>query len=779
MTRLDARRPGARLEAEDWQVGQIVLGGYTVDALLGRGSFGQVYRVSVGMPVPRRYAVKRLAAQERAQRYRCLRELQAWVDLPEHPHLVTLRFPHLDDQALYLFADCIDGGTLAARPPIDDPTELIDVGLQLAWGLHACHLQGLVHADVKPANVFVTPEGIVKLGDFGISRSREAARRGGMALGTARFRSPEQQRGEALDHRSDLWSWGATLEAAARPSALAPLRELLDRCKAPDPRNRPASALEAASWLQQRRQQAEPRRLAWPEPAPQAEQAFERRGRHGQAWPARDDPLVRAAEGMGRRAKLVGELAAFDTARTELLARLAATGADATLREHLEREQAEVEMSLTLICEQLNDLPGRLQHANSAVDLLTRLPLHAHGQRMSLARAWTERALVRMTQHEHEAAVADLDRAESMLDRCPTDGGEDEGDVVWQRSRVALDRSAALLDLGRIDEAVRDAQSAVALRTQVDRSRTGYASGFGVALGNLANALNAAGRRDQALAAFQRAVEALQAACWRPRDVLLTHALICNNRGVALIDAGRLGEAIDSFDAAIGLYRPLAPGGVDAMDGLAWALSNRTVALQDAHRWEEACRCGQEAVQLHELLITVRPELAIELANALANLASAESGAGRQEPALVAGQRGLAVLQGVMDGHPAPSLRMLLLQGLLLIGIGEACRLSLELERAALHFTQAIDMLQRRLALRPGAVAEKALASAYEQHAMALQSLDQPERALQQERLALICWQSLAGRDDALYRPGLAACEERIASLQAQAVQTLVVRPRS
>ncbi len=99
---------------------------------------------------------------------------------------------------------------------------ILNVAIQFAWGLHAAQELGLVHQDVKPGNVLMTPDGIAKVSDFGLARGRAGAERnpaqhtlqsilvswGGM---TEAYCSPEQAAGKPLSHRTDVWSWGLSV----------------------------------------------------------------------------------------------------------------------------------------------------------------------------------------------------------------------------------------------------------------------------------------------------------------------------------------------------------------------------------------------------------------------------------------------------------------------------------------------------------------------------------------------------------------------------------------
>jgi len=205
-----ARRPGA--------LGR--LGHYEVLEVLGRGAFGVVFR-AFDEVLHRVVAVKCLApelAVTSPARKRFLREARAAAGV-RHDNVVQVHA--IEEQPLpYLVMEFVPGqslqGVLDKSGPLD-VEEVVRIGIQLANGLAAAHDQGLVHRDVKPANVLVAPgtEGRVKLTDFGLARAADDASltRSGVIPGTPLYMAPEQARGEAVDARSDLFSLGSVLYA--------------------------------------------------------------------------------------------------------------------------------------------------------------------------------------------------------------------------------------------------------------------------------------------------------------------------------------------------------------------------------------------------------------------------------------------------------------------------------------------------------------------------------------------------------------------------------------
>jgi len=213
----------------DLREGQSILDEYVVEKELGHGGMGRVWLVKNRL-TSRRYAVKQALLKDDKHRKAFLAELQIWIDLPEHPNLAPCRFFRTVGDEIIIFADYIEGGSLAdwiAKGKLTGLEQILDVAIQFAWGLHAIHERGLVHQDVKPDNVLMTIDGVPMITDFGLAwaRMRVGDRTGASsALSgnppstlvssggmTPAYASPEQRNGGALSRKTDIWSWGVSI----------------------------------------------------------------------------------------------------------------------------------------------------------------------------------------------------------------------------------------------------------------------------------------------------------------------------------------------------------------------------------------------------------------------------------------------------------------------------------------------------------------------------------------------------------------------------------------
>jgi formylglycine-generating enzyme required for sulfatase activity len=257
------------------------IGDYTIERELARGGMGAVY-VALG-PLQRRVALKVLLAgtqstQEAVQRFRL--EAEATAQL-RHPNIVAIHAVGADRGRTYLVLDLVEGETLKARIRRDGPLDTAEaarITALLADALDHAHEHGILHRDMKPANVLLTPDGTPKITDFGLAKQIESSRGltpSGQILGTPAYMPPEQVDGNQLGPHTDVYSLGATLYemltgkapfsgspvnviaavlkrdppalSASRPDLPADLESICLKCLAKEPAERYPSAAELAA----------------------------------------------------------------------------------------------------------------------------------------------------------------------------------------------------------------------------------------------------------------------------------------------------------------------------------------------------------------------------------------------------------------------------------------------------------------------------------------------------------------------------------------------------
>jgi len=201
------------------------LGPYEIISPLGAGGMGEVYRAR-DTRLYRTVALKILPAAfandaDRLQRFEHEARLLSTVN---HPNLLAIHDVGSQDGVHFLVSEFLEGLTLREKMnagPLPQ-RKVTEYAIEMAKGLAAAHEKGIVHRDLKPDNVFLTKDGRVKILDFGLAKQTGGAASGenptmthptqpGTVMGTVGYMSPEQVRGQNLDHRSDLFSFGAIL----------------------------------------------------------------------------------------------------------------------------------------------------------------------------------------------------------------------------------------------------------------------------------------------------------------------------------------------------------------------------------------------------------------------------------------------------------------------------------------------------------------------------------------------------------------------------------------
>ena len=199
------------------QIGQIIKERYEITQLLGEGGMSYVYK-AIDKQLQRTVAIKTLkpnyVEQEKfVERFK--REAQTAANL-NHPNIVQIFDWGIGDEPFFVM-EYIEGSTLTsiiANKRTISMNDILFIGAQVSSGLQAAHSKGLVHRDIKPGNIMITPEGKVKVTDFGIvslQNEESDITKTGSILGTASYISPEQAQGKPVSKESDLYSLGTVL----------------------------------------------------------------------------------------------------------------------------------------------------------------------------------------------------------------------------------------------------------------------------------------------------------------------------------------------------------------------------------------------------------------------------------------------------------------------------------------------------------------------------------------------------------------------------------------
>lgn len=184
---------------------------------LGQGGMGVIYKAE-DTKLKRRVALKFLPpdlTRDEEAKERFVNEAQAASAL-DHPNLCTIYEIDEDDEGrMFIAMAYYEGETLQKKVASGklQVAEAIEIVIQMAQGLAKAHEHGIIHRDIKPANVMITKDGVVKILDFGLAKLSGQTRltKVGATVGTVAYMSPEQSRGDGVDHRTDIWAVGVVL----------------------------------------------------------------------------------------------------------------------------------------------------------------------------------------------------------------------------------------------------------------------------------------------------------------------------------------------------------------------------------------------------------------------------------------------------------------------------------------------------------------------------------------------------------------------------------------
>ena len=516
---------------DSWEPDRVLLNEYLIEGILGEGGMGTVYLVARRSFDNQRFAVKTLltsALKDEERNRLFMRELRTWMELPEHPHTTACCFFRTIEDRLAIFAEYIDGGTL--QQWIRDKRlltiyKILDISIQCAWGLQAAHDQGVIHQDMKPANVLMTEDGTAKITDFGLAHARQVggldtlpgAGKKSILVGacgmTDAYCSPEQASWQKLSYRSDMWSWGlsvlelftgsvtwthgslakTTLDSFMKKGAYPPypsmpqdLYEVLARCFAEDPKKRWLSMDEVAEQLQGIYYDEFGEKYPRKKPESKSRKditgiVHDRRTATGVKW---DDPiklLEKAYKISGRHPSELKDAieemkgsrkaqALIDLETYESVKRIYSDLIDQG-RKDLEHDLSILLINKAFVHESIDDIPGGVAMYDKAIEIWERL-VHKEGRTElsnNLATVYRNKAVGVRGLGDNRAAVEMYDKAIEIWERLVHKEGRTE--LLGGLAQVRVNKASCLLELGEETEARDEARQGVQiLRSEIQRT---------------------------------------------------------------------------------------------------------------------------------------------------------------------------------------------------------------------------------------------------------------------------------------------------------------------
>mgnify|MGYP002344333094 FL=1 len=608
------------------------------------------------------------------------RELRFWIDLPAHPHIVTCCFFRTIENRAGIFSEFVDGGSLhewirTAR--IDSIEQVLDIAIQIAWGLEAAHENGLVHQDIKPANVMMTQDGVAKLTDFGLANAvyhRERSRTGstGGTLVTAQgltmaYCSPEQALGGRIGLKTDIWSFAVTLIemclgsvlwkygfevdtflkktdperlSSARIAIPPQLRNLIDQCLVKDSAKRMDSMHTVSARLVEIwRDLTGTSYFREPPPSRKKDSGLQtplRKTANGEVW---EDPVlwqqrVRKASGiadspppepppsMTRESLLLWDVQMYDDASQAL------TGLIRRGDEALAHDLANLYLEKSLIHRCLGDHSGAEAACRRGIDMLENLGYRSESLPaiIRLARARNSLAMtLAQAGNRSEALTAGRETIgvlETQLEENPDET------LRIQLARCHVNQSTFLGEMKRFRECEEHLDRAIRLfRDIVRENRSPEVLNYlAAAFMNKGTAKWNQGHNQDALDLIRKSLRIrIRLHGESPdfdvgRDLIASYSMLC----IVLLSTNQGAEAIAIHDKLIRILtrRIEQEGLTDERSDLARIFMNQSYAYASMAQYAKAADCQKKAIELYEHMILRegRSDKYHELARAYTNL---------------------------------------------------------------------------------------------------------------------------------------------------------------
>lgn len=219
--------------ATEWHLGDVILDLYDVRDIFTSGGMGNVYRVhhrgwgiDLAVKSPKSEILKDIKNTDSF-----IHECETWVNLGLHPNIVSCYYVRNIQGIPRVFSEFVEGGSLSEwirsgklyqGGESEVIARILDIAIQVAWGINFAHSQGIIHQDIKPTNILMTPDGVGKITDFGLAKARQlidtdqiSNRSANILVSTGGYTpaycSPEQAAHTKISEKTDTWSWAVTV----------------------------------------------------------------------------------------------------------------------------------------------------------------------------------------------------------------------------------------------------------------------------------------------------------------------------------------------------------------------------------------------------------------------------------------------------------------------------------------------------------------------------------------------------------------------------------------
>lgn len=653
---------------DSWRIGSIILDNYILRKRLGKGGMGTVYLAECLWRPGDYFAVKTLSPafldnEERKQAF--LTELRTWIDLPDHPNLTACCFFRTVKGKLAIFSEYVDGGSLQqwiSSTKKHTLSEILDMAIQIAWGLHATHLCGVVHQDIKPSNILISRDGIAKITDFGLSkacavpitRSDNDVDETSILVSTQgmtkAYCSPEQCLGLKLNHKTDIWSYGLTLlqmftgkvnwavgvlaeqvlKAVYRQSSellklpMPPsVTEILYNCFREHQSDRWDSMLTVADRLQAVFEQETGN--PYPRSRPEIRQHaidinYDRTTREGIVWSNPTEWLSKAYKAAGktedyplegstgetgsRKARAVKDLEIFQKA-FKIYLKLSETG----IQEYL-IDFGKLLNDMAVLLNHIDDAPGALEHYDRGIALLNKLVYHEKQTQSAsqLSLLYNAKGLLLLTSGDFSNALKTFDIAIQTLLFYAEHHGLDV-DTEDRLGAYYINMGNVHLKLRQIDLGMTCYERAITIYEKIvyEHNRKDLTNYLSKAYMNKGILLNVTGKYNEALMYCDKAIHARETLMTESEKNLIINEIVGSyvTKAYTLQKLNDYTGAVSLLDIVISIRKRLIEeeGRKDLLNDLARTYNNKASILQDMSNFDDALDLFNRVIDIRETLV--------------------------------------------------------------------------------------------------------------------------------------------------------------------------------
>lgn len=648
--------------------GDTIVDDYDIIRILGKGGMGIVALVKDRL-TGHLYAVKRVLANQFesiTKRRDFLRELLTWSEAPDHPNIAPFRFFRSINDEIYIFSDYIAGGSLhdwIYEGKIQSIDQILEIAIRSAWGIQAAHDRNIIHQDIKPKNILMTPEGIPRITDFGLARIGIRKYTRGMRPGsgddtipqnppssastgvstggfTPAYCSPEQAEGMIVTPRSDLWNWAVTVmemfanervmewgflakQALDRLITDGPVRrgsfpmtravgDIMGKCLEMNSKARWHSIGIAADRLNDEYYGLTGQRVSRPATQINSMSKNPRKTPVGSNWIAPLDFLNTTGRVVkDSPVRIEQQCATFKSTRAYAISDLVFYDEILDVSDTLptrdddskESIKALVLDQIVLILWTLGDIPGALSACNRAIALRGLSKREQSLEQLTdMAESVLTKATILCTVRLFDKAIPASLQAEDLFNKVISE--EKTALSMSRLARVLMHRANAVKAMGQnaASIALYDRSDVLLSEVIAMDPQSKYRQLQSNCRMNKANSLRASGRFEEAIRLYTESADLLEAC---RDDPMISdgedRALVALNCASTRMSVHQFDEAIDEFERAISIYERLDPGESDypLQMDRALAIVNKANTLMHLGR-------PAESITLYAIAIRIR-----------------------------------------------------------------------------------------------------------------------------------------------------------------------------